>query len=422
MSDPEPLLDEARNFAAHPPVSPPPVEQVAQRAARRRRRRRVAGAGLAVVLGGMAAGAVAVSTSDEPRGEEVRTVDDPTPPASDGLRVRPDTDLSDGQEVAVTGPFDPGAVVGVGQCASEAAEARDPVPWCDINVARSETEGGNGLVITVVRTIETTHGLIDCAERPGRCLIGVRTNSGDLLGPISFRDTGPAPRAALEADRTEVADGEAISLTGSGFGAAQEVYVTQCVEGPTHTELARCDQARTARLTTDHGGRFELRFLTYAEVLTIDGWSRCDPCVVRASRWRQAPAVMSISVSVAPGSTAVRPTVAIVPGGPYEPGARVTLEGSGFQPADEADLEVGWCSFVTDHPEREIQGDPAHGHTACRYPEEGFTPTVDEDGRFTIERYPLPEDCDAGRARCGLAWHPFEGSLPVFVTLFELRR
>ncbi len=84
---------------------------------------------------------------------------------------------------------------------------------------------------------------------------------------------------------------------------------------------------------------------------------------------------------------------------------------------------MGWCGFRTPNPETEVAKD-------CDYPDEGFLVTTDESGRFRIEGYPLPDlpfdfstgpRCEAAGARCGLAWFPGGASLPVFVTLFDLR-
>lgn len=322
------------------------------------------------------------------------------------LRVEPSTDLVDGQTVSVSGPFEPGDVAGAGQCAVEGLASSDPTPWCDLNVARTDTS------FTVVRTIETSHGLVDCTERPGRCVIGIRTGNGDLVAPISFDPSlGPVPTPTIELDRTSVEDGGAVVVRGRDFTAGAEVYLTQCTG-----EV--CDQARASRVTADTGGVFESRFLAYGDIQTGADWQRCDPCTLTARSQRQPPAVAPLDVT----GPASRPTVRIVPGPPYRPGQRVVLEGTAFQ-AGTGDVTIGWCAFRTDRPDIEVQGDAANGFTSCVYPEEGFTAVVDDAGRFRIGRFPLPDltfACQTAGTRCGLAWHPSEGSIPVFVTPVDL--
>ena len=373
--------------------------------------------------------------------EDVRASDGPGAPSAvmNGLVVHPADDLEDGETVTVTGPFDTGALAGVAQCASEAVNTPTSLSWCDLNVPREDV-GPGPLKVTVLRSIQTSNGLVDCAERPQRCIIGVRADgleagAVDLTAPISFRsDLGPPPVPALMIDESSAVDGERRMVSGAGFVPNAHVSIAQCVGEPTQDwgdgslVRERCDTARMAPAIADDNGTFTVPVILYASVQVPPGWTACDPCFLHALGERQQPAVTT--VAVLPGATPARPTVIISPEGPYEPGQTVALDGSGFQPHQDG-IVIGWCGFLTDAPEQEVQGDPKNGYTPCSYPNEGFTADVDDSGRFRIESFPLPDgafgwgdsaSCTDPATRCGLAWHPGEGQLPVFVTLFELRR
>lgn len=251
---------------------------------------------------------------------------------------------------------------------------------------RSETTGEADLQVDLVRTLQTANGMVDCAESPRRCLVGVRVTTGDLLAPISFvPDLGPLPVAVVDVDRSFVPDGGFVNLAGLGFPPNTEVLAAQCIGRPDDRELdgfdaayRRCDQSRFQTFTTDADGRFRAPVRAYAEIVTGDGRQRCDPCILQARAPRQAPAATSLTVDAPVDEPAVRPTVTIAPGPPYELGQRVTLEGAGFE-ADQRGIQIGWCGFRTEDPETEIEGDPSQGYTPCVYPAEGFS--VQADGR-----------------------------------------
>jgi hypothetical protein len=349
------------------------------------------------------------------------------------LAVTPDSDLTDGQVVELTGSFDRDSVLGVGICASEALDVVDPLEWCDINLRVERRRGASVLHVTVVRSIDTSHGLVDCAERPQRCLVGVRTErGGDVASFIAFRtDLEPVPRPVVEVDRHTVGDGESIAVSGSGFRSGEELFVSQCrglvadLESLADRDSERCGVARGRTLIPRADGSFDVTFILYAEILTYEGWARCEPCALLVGGHRQART--ALRVGVAADGPPVRPVVRIVPPGPYEPGQRVTLDGSGFQAAQA--VGIAWCAFNTDRPEQEIAGDPNYGNAPCVYPAEGVV-RPDDAGRFTVLDFPMPDepfypggfgDCRQPGTRCGLADHPSEGSPPTFVTLFELQ-
>lgn len=447
MPDLDSALDELRRFASHPPAAPTPVDQLAFRASRRRRRRRAAGsaaAGVALVLGGLAiTGSFAtedsrrVQTGGDPQTTTTST-SDPTPTsvaAADPtvLVVEPNTGLVDGQTVVVSGPP---SVQAVAICDADSLSDSDPIAGCDINIGPGGAE--TPFELTVERRIQTANGIVDCAERPERCVVGVLAAGGErLVAPITFRgDLGDLPVPAISVEPTRFEDGDQVVVDVSGFDPPEstptrddEILIVQCIGEASDTWVDpgwdRCDSARTVSLVPDASGQARTTFTAHAEILTYDGWQPCDPCVLVASAWRQPLAVAPIDIAAA--ESPIRPSVRIIAEGPYEPGQRVRLEGAGFGARNDR-ITVGWCAFRTEQPETEIEGDPNNGYVPCAYPRDGHSVIADDDGAFVIEDFPLPDsdirgfDCLDPAVRCGLAWHHANAMPPAFVTLFTLRQ
>lgn len=449
MLDVDRALEEIGRFGDRPPLPPRGLGEIEQQAAGRRRRKRLAGAGLAAACV-LAVALVAGSLVGGDEGQHVQVVDEPTTtlstePAPAPIRnptVTPSTGLVDGQVVIVSGIGDRESA-GVAQCASEAISSSDPAAWCDDTQPR--TWGVGSVELTVAQIIDTANGPIDCAENTRRCIVGIRTSIGDTVVRISF-DGAPDPPdeepvellgdPVIEISAPTVTDGGRIEVRGSGFAPDHMLVLSQC-QGTVAEDWddwrlphSRCDNARSAALTADPDGAWTAPYLGYAEIQTYDGWAPCDPCVLVVTGYRHVSAVTTLTVTT--DGAPIRPEVRIVPEGPYESGQRVRLEGSGFQTgASGSSLRTGWCAFRTDSPETEIQGDHNYGYTTCAYPSEtAFGVPTDELGRFVVDNFPLPSgafghglsgDCADPELRCGLAWHPGEGTLPVFVTLFELR-
>ena len=233
------------------------------------------------------------------------------------------------------------------------------------------------------------------------CRLPVSTVEGEGAGGI------------VEVSRSAVSDGTRIRARGRGFTAGAELYVSLCIRG--RGEVG-CDQARGARVVTDDDGDFSLSMFAYADILTYQGWMRCEPCELTARGVDQAS---SSRIEIEALDVLTRPEVRIETPGPYRPGQRVRLAGSGFQ-ADSSDVLVGWCSFSTDDPETESDGTSA----SCAFSESGSGIVANADGEFVVEDFQMPTGSHAeacATKKCGLAWMPWEGSVPAYVTLFELR-
>ena len=331
----------------------------------------------------------------------------PVAVASRDAVATPNTGLEDGSVVSVAFARtpDPGLT---GQCATEAFVSLTDTEWCDVNVRPRDDATGDTLEFNVVRVIETANGLVDCAERPGRCVIGAYGVDGEpMWAVISFRDDLP-PIAATElrVDRTAVDDGDVVSIAGSNFPPGEEVFVAQC----TAADFADCDIARSRTVVADGDGGFSIDFIAASQILTYnDDWRACDPCQLRATGFRVSPA--SVAIAVNAGAEARRPRVEIVEPGPYAYEQRVTLRGYDFQIG--AEPTIGWCNVPTSPEE----------YPNCAYPNEGFGSVPNQSGSFERTDFPLPKADFAGGCleECMLVWHPGEGSPAAFETRFRMQ-
>ena len=437
MSEHDRIEHVLRSLAQHPPAPPPPVASIASNARRRRSRAKLRNA--VAVLSVIALAGLVVFASD--RSEPPAIVDtvgvpeaDPDEAAPDDtirpdLVAEPSSGLVPDQEVRLVLADDTGSAITATQCASEAADeaVTDPRQWCSISVHRLRSRAGvPTLELPVSRVLDTPNGRVDCAGRPGRCVIAatqggsVPFQADTLTTPITFRDDLPPldePAIELVDGESTVASGNTVTVEGRGFGSAANgpVSVMLC---PGHGEEAgddlTCDLVRGATADVRADGTFEATLVVAHEILTYaaDGWERCEPCSVVA---RQAPLAVSVPISITDTGRPGRPSVRIEEPGPYEPGQVVTLLGEGFQDAEG--LGIGGCAQLGSEV------------PLCSYPPEGFDIGIQPDGTFR-ERFPLPDEddrlgapgqCADVEAGCALAWIPADGAPAAFVTPFVLR-
>jgi hypothetical protein len=409
MPDVDEFVTSLRSLPDRPPVAPRPVDDIARRARRARHGRRARrGVGAAVTI----AAAVVIGVNvvgSSPTRVEVGPATTPTTVTlapSRGMSVTPSTGLEDGTEVDVQLANDPGGEFAVAQCAIEAVDAAAAVDWCDSSVQYLRSPAGTPTTtFQVARVMETTRGLIDCAETARRCVIGVRgpTSTPDRYAAISFRsDLPPVPIPELALGETDLDAGDIVTVRADGFPVSTEVVVMQCLAiaagAAGADDFGDCDMARAKQANTDTDGRFTTDFLVAHEMLTYDGWEPCDPCTLRAF----TPGAPAADIALAIAGTIARPSVRIVEPSPYAPEQPVTLEGRGFQVGDGS-VTIGRCSNATARD--------------CSFPSVGFVAT-DRNGALRVEGYPLT----CGGNECVLAWHPGEGAPSAFVTPYTITR
>lgn len=197
-------------------------------------------------------------------------------------------------------------------------------------------------------------------------------------------------------------DGQALTIAGQGFPADAEVALRQCAP-------RGCDDWRApVALTADGDGRFTAQMVAYRDIATDRGtepgdpvtpdWFACSPCELRAvarsgpggAVTARASVPVEMAGPVASAAGPLHPTVRITTPGPHQPGQRVAVEGSGFQPDPEG-LAVGvaYCPAQAQRAE-ECGGGPALGDFG-----------IGPDGRFAIEAFELPPaDANLGGTRC----------------------
>jgi hypothetical protein len=126
-------------------------------------------------------------------GDRVTIAFDPNvpPPPPPTVAITPSEGLRDGQVVTVTGKdFRPGQSIGVVQCGNPATNGGTNCDLGRIDNAQVASDGTFSHQFTVLRSMTTPDGAIDCGAAPATCVIGAGTGSGfGNESPISFATT-----------------------------------------------------------------------------------------------------------------------------------------------------------------------------------------------------------------------------------------
>jgi hypothetical protein len=285
--------------------------------------------------------------------------------------------LADGQTVTVSGSgFVPGESVGIVQCSQEAARVdrggeSAGVDACDIapfTALEADDLGAVTGTYAVQRQLTTAWtGTIDCAERPGRCIVVIGSvtdydRSGGFA--VSFATDGLAPLAVpglSVSPVADLADGDTVLVTGAGFPAGAMVHLSLCALDPSTCwgigapggEPTGGSGEPPAPLVTDGAGAFERsaaiwRYLPGPEPGTYVDCA-LSPCAVRATVAEPAPgsgtseaeAALPAPVRVAfqGGGEGPRPaTIAVSPTEGVAVGDTVVVTGAGFGPGEQVSV------------------------------------------------------------------------------------
>lgn len=401
MPDLDAALDELRGLVSRPPSQTPDVGEVQAGAHRRRNRRWATSASLAVVIALTAVTLAWVVPADD---DTVDVIDEPTTftttattlePFPPGLTIEPSSGLDDGDTVRVTGNFMLSNIVGAALCAEEGRQEVDRLAWCDLSAVSYQNVDGV-LEVTVSRRIVTQHGVFDCAERLGRCLLGVRDNQGvDRSAPISFRDDlGPLEPETISLSADALADGELVEVIGQGWQPDALVELRQCLGEPIVSanevyDSGRCDLARPLAVTADGSGWLRIGYLAYEQIYTGEGWEPCDPCALVATSGLVPPVATTITVEAL--GDPILPSLSMSPSGPYRQGQIVSVEGTGFQ-AGPFGAEYGnrlwWCAAPRDDPDQ-LRMLPDHEGGPCGSGTEAEGVVVGADGTFRVDEFTL---------------------------------
>ena len=197
---------------------------------------------------------LSASTFDDPLSlVEVALDFDPDAPLPEPvLRVVPSQDLPALQSVDVTGSgFAADTFHNVVQCTQETTFFNFTCIF-----GPTVTSGPDGSIVlqtTVERYIPAFPAPIDCAE-PDRCILAVFSYDDGLswaLAPIGFDPAAPPPPppALTVTPSTGLAEGDVVTITGSGFSPGASVGVSQCRDGSIGGRTATSPQ-RSSRTPT----------------------------------------------------------------------------------------------------------------------------------------------------------------------------
>jgi hypothetical protein len=153
--------------------------------------------------------------------------------------VEPSTQLTDGQVVGISGSgFTPRATLGAVLCSAGAAGGGG-VAFCELahyDNFEASSEGTFSDEYRLRRFITTpTEGRVDCAEATDRCLLAVGNirdydeSGGSFISYAGAADPPPPQLAVTPSDG--LADGQVISVTGTGLRAAPDGRLRQCPAG-----------------------------------------------------------------------------------------------------------------------------------------------------------------------------------------------
>jgi LPXTG-motif cell wall-anchored protein len=310
----------------------------------------------------------------------------PPPPS---ISVVPDTDLTPGQSVTVTGAnFAPSSPVGVGECLSGAQIFGPCGPG--LQVAISDANGAFTKTLTVGRGVVDFGSfppqVVDCAESSGRCSVVASSSDGqdhaahaldfDASVPIPVPDTNVSPQFDLP-------DRALVHVHSTGFAPGEHVVVSECAAGA--ADVFACGNGLIGGLVADGSGVVDTTIRVRRDIVTPQGFLVIDDlggttncavavgtCVVRVQSLDDPLVISDVPIGFDPTAIAPPPTVSITPAGPYADGQQVVVHGEGFTP--RAALGMAECASGVEP-----------GPTTCDRSEESrfaWTP-VDADGTVT---------------------------------------
>lgn len=440
MTDPDldQLIAPLRDRPPAPARSIDHVTKAASQLRRARRRRRGLGAGGVLALVVLVLGALVFAergegpvkldvagpiTTESPGGPTTTSrAEETSPMGGPELRIEPAGHLSDGQSVVVTGTgFTPDQLIAMSMC-EPGVTIENSTSLCEVNAVQNIAADANGEIsgtYKVLRIIRIESGVVDCAEGPGRCVLGaadLRFGKAVATVPLTFGAVGPGPSGEhVTAVRTEdLRDDEPVKLRGAGFRPGDDVYISQCgVAEPVLDDNTCSDYAHATapvRVLADEAGTFTATFPAQRLLFrsATGGFDDCAQlsggCELRAGTLRSNPVRLPISFELTEPRPS-EPSITIDEPLPLLLGQEVTVRGHDFQPGMSIGLRN--CHF----PEGE-----SSNLSTCTYPDTGSA-TADASGSFVVT-LPVSIDarCDDGPGRCGLAYYPGEGT-PAYVRL-----
>jgi hypothetical protein len=283
------------------------------------------------------------------------------------VTVSPAIGLADHQLVRIDGKgFTPGSAALVVECSAK--KARRNAGACGFASNRSAQIRADGTFVVrkfaVARVLFSNSGTLDCAAKPGACVISVEAEDiggASTLSPLTFDPAiPPVVPTASATPATRLTDHQTVTLTGRGFTPGATVQALECATGSEQI-FGACNYGGSGSVTAGFGGRFRLtvsveRVVTAFTGVTsqnsVDCATAAGACflqVMDASASEPVMLPLSFDARIAPQ----RATLSVQPARHLGDDQRVNATGAGYSPfstvalvecsADALDGDLGAC-------------------------------------------------------------------------------
>ena len=257
------------------------------------------------------------------------------PPPPPTIVVTPSTDLLDGDTVRVTGSgFDPDAPVALAECAVGLSPLGGCTPsYSGVTVAADGTFATDLVVDRITYLPDGTP--VDCAQ-PDACVVSAvdfRFGEEAATAPVRFDPSvaPPPPPSITVTPSQDLADGQLVEVSGSGFPRRQTVGIVECRAA---SGQDGCDLSNLLFVLTDEDGRFRADMELYRYLQVDIGEVDCaqpDACRVGAGIPPSGVVGDDAPIQFDPDAPPPPPaTLTITPGGALDDDQLVTVTGTGF--------------------------------------------------------------------------------------------
>jgi Carboxypeptidase regulatory-like domain/Neocarzinostatin family len=265
------------------------------------------------------------------------------------LTVTPDTDLVDGDVVALHGTgFTPSATVFFCQAVDDGTPGPDDcgVPYQSV---QADSAGEFVANYTVARFMSpaSVGATIDCAQPSANCFIGasdfLASTPGFAFASITF--TPQPPRTLTVTPDTDLVDGDVVALHGTGFTSADTVYFCQGVEAgqPGFEDCGAPSQSAQV----DAAGEFSANYTVRRFISTSGGATMTDCAAPSASCAMNFISPSGVAIGLVPITFAAQPPVPQISGTVTDPQGAV-VPGADVWAYTPSDGWVGSLQTVTD--------------------------------------------------------------------------
>ena len=270
-------------------------------------------------------------------------IDASLPPVRPKLHLSQATGVADGQIVQVTGTgYVPGSYVGIAECLVGATATLGSCDLHDVTFVDSSATGTVSVDFALTWHLSVAGKTHDCAVK-GTCSLVVApvtsfaAEETEQTGSVrlSFSPSAAPVRPAVELSAsTGLADGQAVSVTATGFVPDAAVELAECVVAPTFT----CSSADTAHAIASSAGDVNVRFPVVRKLGDRHADCATATCAMEVTNLGDSYEFGTHRLSFDPTATPIRPTLDVTPSTGLADGQVVTATGSGFEPGALVEL------------------------------------------------------------------------------------